>query len=255
MRQHFIEVDESELGRPHLRRTNPVLQANMTDAQSGMPLLTLDIIRQNLYTFFQVAVATKLVKQAIFSVGQNGFYTPIGGTAFQLTDLHTNLLTGAAGGLANPQRFMLRGLGRYVREDILPADLINWNFSTFVQLQIGDTKKPYFDGQLIQIPQPTAAFVQSQPSNTGTGSFATTGWNVASNIYELLAEGLIDPTSNTFIQDSGITIDQGQFFSLILDPTLTSGAFAVYTTAGSGSGGSGIQAYFHFFGVLGRSAQ
>jgi len=259
MLRNFHEVDESELGRPHLRRRNPVLQANMpasTQDPSGLPLLTLDIIRQNLYTFYQVEVATELAKQAIFSVGQNGFYTPIGGTQFQLTDLHTNLLTGASGGLANPQRFMCRGLARYVREDINPDDLVYWNFSTFVQLQIGDTKKPYFEGQLIQIPQPSAAFVQYAPANTySTGAGSTTGWPVNDNYYPLLADGLIDPTTNQFIQDAGITIDQGQFFALILDPTLTSGAFPIYTTLGSDAHGLGINAYFHLVGVLGRSAQ
>jgi hypothetical protein len=258
MLRNFHEVDESELGRPHVRRRNPILQANMpasTQDPSGMPLLTLDIIRQNLYTFYQVEVATKLAKQAIFAVGQNGFYTPIGGTQFQLTDLHTNLLTGASGGLANPQRFMIRGLARYVREDVSPSDLVFWNFSTFVQLQIGDTKKPYFEGQLIQIPQPNAFNGYGYPGSTLAGSWSTTGWPVADNYYELLADGLIDPTTNLFIKDAGITIDQGQFFALILDPTLTSGAFPIYTTLGSEAGGFGINAYFHLVGVLGRSAQ
>lgn len=257
--RNFIEVDESELGRPHLRRRNPVLNAAMigtVGSQNGVPLLTLDIIRQNLYTFFQVAVATKLVRQTLFSVGQDGFYTPIGGTQFQLTALHTNLLVGAAGGLANPQRFMCRGCFRLVREDVNPVDLFNWNFSTYVALLIGDTKKPYMETQLIEIPQPSAMQIQDQAASAGTATYATTGWPVAHNFKELLAEGLLDPDTGQPIQDCGITIDQGQYFALLLDPTLTSGAFPVYTTlAGSEEGGTGIQAYFHLVGVLGRSAQ
>ena len=260
MLRNFTEVDESELGRPHVRRKNPVLTAAMigtVGTQAGVPLMTLDIIRQNLYTIYQVATATKLVPQAIFAVGQNGFYTPIGGAQYQLTELHTNLLTGASGGLANPQRFMCRGLCRYVREDVDAADLVNWNFGTYVELQIGDTKKPYFQGQLVQIPQPSAIQVNAQPgagapTTPATGrAFSTTGWPVADNYYALLAEGLIDPTTNQFIQDAGITIDQGQFFSVVLDPTQTGGAFPVYTTVGA----VGIIAYFHLVGVLGRSAQ
>jgi hypothetical protein len=260
MRQHFTEVDESELGKPHLRRNNPVLQANMPAAPgsaTGAPLLTLDIIRQNLYTFFQVATATKLTPQTLFTTGQGGWYTPIGGAAFQLTELHTNLLVGSNGGLANPQRYMLRGLCRYVREDVAPVDLINWNFSTYVELDIGDTKKPYFQGQLCQIPQPNAVQVQNiigaaAPTTPANGSpVSTTGWPVADNYYALLADGLIDPVTNQFIQDAGITIDQGQYFALVLDPTQVGGAFPVYTTVA----GIGIIAYFHFIGVLGRSAQ
>jgi len=257
--RNFIEVDESELGRPHLRRHNPVLTAAMigtVGTQNGVPLLTLDIIRQDLYSFYQVAVATLLKKQVIFAQGKNGNYTPLGGTAFQLTALHTNLLVGAAGGLANPQRFMARGICRYVREDVNPIDLFNWNFSTYVEFDVGDSEKPYMQAQLIEIPQPSALQIQSQPANADTATYATTGWPVSHNFKDLLAEGLLDPDTGQPITDCGITLDQGQYFALVLDPTLTSGAFPVYQTlGGSTAGGTGIQAYFHLIGVLGRSAQ
>jgi hypothetical protein len=257
--KNFIAVDERELGKPHIRKRNPVLQAGMPTlpgaGQQGY-LITLDIIRQNLYTFYQVAVANTLVPQSIFTIGKGGTYLPIGGAGFQFTKLQTNLLTGSAGGLANPQRFMCQGISRYVREDIFPDDLVYWNFSTYVELDIGDTEKPYAQMQLIQIPQPSAANIQYAPSNTDTGSGATTGWPINDNYYPLIAERLIDPNTGLLIHDSGITIDQGQFFALVLDPTLTSGAFPVYKTQGGGTaGGTGINAYFHLVGVLGRSAQ
>ena len=117
-------------------------------------------------------------------------------------------------------------------------------------------KQPFLVTQLIEIPQPSAIQIQDQGTPSVAAAYSTTGWPVSHNFKELLAEGLIDPDSGQQIQDCGITIDQGQYFALVLDPTLTSGAFSVYTTlAGSTSGGTGIQAYFHLVGVLGRSAQ
>ncbi|HEV2360003.1 MAG TPA: hypothetical protein VGZ23_20635 [bacterium] len=261
--RNFIEVDEQELGRPHVRRRNPIFQGAMPASPatpSNGPLLTFDILRQDLYTFYQAAVATALTAQTLFQQGIGGFYTPIGGTAFQLTELHTNLI-GTGTQLPNPQRFMTQGIFRLVREDILPKDLVMWNFGTLVNLTIGDTTKKYCTAQLALIPQNNAiqvqvsggAAAQTAPANAST--FATTGWPVTDNFYALLASGLLDPDTGQEIKDAGITIDQGQNFGLILDPTLGSGAFSTYTTATSATGGTGIQAYFHLKGVLGRSVQ
>ncbi len=261
MRQHFIEVDESELGRPHLRKGNPVYQGVMppSTAQPGVPLISLDIKKQDLYTFFQVAVATQLKKQVIFQQGQGGNYTPIGGTGFQLTELHTNLLVGASGGLANPQRFMAQGIARYTSEDISPVDLLNWNRITLVSFHIGDNKKSYFDGQLMTIPQPSALQIQGGTYTAATGqpaSFATTGWPVTHNYIGLQTDGLLDPDTGQLIHDPGVTLDQGQYFDLSLDPTLGTGSFgAVWTTLAAASAGFGIASYFHLVGALGVSVQ
>jgi hypothetical protein len=260
MRQHFIEVDESELGRPHLRKSNPVYAGVMppSTSQPGVPLISLDIKKQDLYTFFQVAVATQLKKQTLFAQGQGGSYTPIGGTAFQLTELHTNLLVGASGGLANPQRFMAQGICRYVREDINPVDLLNWNCITLVSFHIGDNKKSYFDSQLMTIPQPSALQIQGtwDPVGTQPATFATTGWPVSHNYLELFTQGLLDPDTSQLIHDPGVTLDQGQYFDLSLDPTLGTGSFgAVWTTLAAASAGFGINAYFHLIGALGVSVQ
>jgi len=261
MRQHFLEVDESELGRPHLRRRNPVATGVMPASPlvPDMPLITLDIKSQDLYTFYQVAVNTPLKKQVIFAVGKNGTYTPIGGSPFQLTALHTNLLVGASGGLANPQRFMAQGICRFASEDINPYDLLNWNRGTLVTFHVGDTEKQYFQGQLIQIPQPSAIQVQgtwtAQTTPTVQSStFATTAWPVSHNYVELQTVGLLDPDTGAEIHDPGLTLDQGQYFDLELDPTQTSGAFTVWTTINSPQG-FGIIAYFHLIGALGVSVQ
>jgi len=261
MRQHFIEVDESQLGRPHLRKSNPVYgQMANAPASPGIPMISLDIKKQDLYTFFQVAVLTKLTKQVLFQQGQNGFYTPIGGTAFQLTELHTNLLVGASGGLANPQRFMAQGICRYVSPDINPVDSFNWDRTTFISFHIGDNKKSYFDAQLMQIPQPNSMQLTGGTWAPATGQppvFSTTGWPVVHNFVGFQTEGLIDPDTQTLIHDPGVTIDQGQYFDLSLDPTLVGGAFPVWTTLASGTptNGFGIIAYFHLIGCLGVSVQ
>jgi hypothetical protein len=155
---------------------------------------------------------------------------------------------------------MAQGICRYASEDINPVDLLNWNRTTLVSFHIGDNKKSYFDSQLMTIPQPTALQIQGVWT-AGAGqppSFATTGWPVSHNYLELFTQGLLDPDTSQLIHDPGVTLDQGQYFDLSLDPTLGTGSFgAVYTTIASGAtpGGFGIICYFHLIGALGVSVQ
>src|SRR5690242_13928255 len=82
-------LDSIQVGRPRLRLSNPVL------AGGG------EVIDNSLYAFFSVAVNTAFtVKQVLFQSAVGVNYTPVGGTTFALTLLHTNM-EGSGGQLPN----------------------------------------------------------------------------------------------------------------------------------------------------------
>ena len=233
---HWLELDEHEIGRPHLRAKNPVYT---TDGVSGT---SLEVIAQDLYDYGEIEVNTVADKIKFFSVPGGQFYTPIGGTAFQKNELHTNLDSQGAV-LPNPQRFMTKGLSCIRRADIALADLVALDYQALVTFYIGDAKKSYFQGLLAKIPAASGITGFKQGANAGTGEALSQGWPVESNIYHLLADA----------NDPGVIISQGQNFAVVVDPTHQIGG--AFTTAAAGAGGTGVRIWFNLVGTLARSVQ
>lgn len=239
--QPWLQLDEHEVGRPHVRRKNPVYT---TDGATGT---SLEVIAQDLYDYGEIEVATQSNKLTFFSVPVGQYYTPIGGTAFQKQTLHTNL-EGQGAVLPNPQRFMCKGLQVVRRADIVMADLIALDYQSLVTFTIGDSKKPYFTGLLAKIPagcgvmSATSSAVAPASGQT-TSNALTQGWPVSGNIYHLLADA----------NDPGVIISQGQNFQASIDPTQQVGG--PFTTAAAAASGTGIHIWMNLVGTLARSVQ
>src|SRR5258708_15613215 len=72
------EIEAREVGRPKFRFKNPIV--------SGM----LEIITQHLYDYYEVAVATVVTLQIMFTIPIGGAYTPAGGAAFNKKKPYTH---------------------------------------------------------------------------------------------------------------------------------------------------------------------
>ncbi|MGH9406774.1 MAG: hypothetical protein ACRD3D_13180 [Terriglobia bacterium] len=235
----WLKLDEHEVGRPHLRLKNPVYTTD------GATQTSLEVIAQDLYDYGEIELNTVTQKISFFAIPAGQMYTPIGGTAFQKNNLHTNLESQGAV-LPNPQRFMTKGMQAIRRPDIAMVDLTALDYQSLVTFVIGDSKKPYFVGLLAKIPAASGIMSASTTGAAPTPASVnalTQGWPVSGNIYHLLADA----------NDPGVIISQGQNFNVLLDPTLQIGG--AFTTAAAAAAGTGIHIWMTLVGTLARSVQ
>lgn len=231
--RNFEALDEFEIGRPRALK-NPFTTQIM--AAGGLPA-TVEVLAQDLYDYFEVAVQTALKLFTFFAIPQQGSYTPLGGTQFAKNEVHTNL-TGNGGQLPNPSSFMTQALQAIVRPDIVLADFHALMYQCQIDFTRGTQKFTYYQGLLGRIPAASGAFGFGTPAANATS--ITQGWpNVADAVYLSAAPN-----------DPGVSLDQGQQFGVVLDPTqVQAGAF---TSATAANGGTGIKMWFYLKGIVFR---
>ena len=162
-------LHESEIGRPKLRRLNPLV-ANK-----------LDVRVETVFDWAGIVSSTAAVAQTLFSKAQGGQYTPTGGSALTLTKYHTTMLT--AGQLVAPEKILVKAIELCPRNDANPQDgiaLINLFYMDFLVGQ-----KSYWRGHGFELPAGGGAFITGGASAaaatppTGTSGTAfgfVNGW-------------------------------------------------------------------------------
>jgi len=229
-------IEKIQVGRPRLRLKNPVLADGS------------EVLDWSLYDFFSVALTTHFnVVQKLFQVPTGGNYTPVGGTTFSKTLLHTNV-EGGGGQLPNGYKLDIQAIRLVVDGAIQYIDLDNLLFSTFGDLKIG--QKDYWQGPLAQIPGGVGAVlsnapdvVTAAPATIANGPLNANGWpGNLRGVYSLSA-GL------------EASIAYGQNFNFIIDPTLSeTGAWTTQADSVEPPG-VGFRAWIHLDGVWTRPTQ
>ena len=250
MRHHnqFREVSESEIGRPHYRLANPVYAASQ--AINGVVGGIFEITKWKYWDIYSAAVHTTPILQFLFTMGSGGVYTPIGGAAFNKQNLQCNL-PGNGGQLVNPDYFLVMALGQRLTATIWPPDADILLSQTYVELQIGDSWKPYFQGVLSDVGGGSAKYISGTAPAAAAGQWAVSaGWPTQQNKLPLNTE-LHGSDGNP---DLGVTIAQGQNFRVMMDPTQFPGGATQLAASGS-PGGVGFTTLIELIGALARTVQ
>jgi len=238
-RPGWMELDEHEIGRPHLRLKNPIYPI---DANGN--IVGLEVLGWELYDYYECVLNTTLQKETMFSISLGQQYTPAGGVPFGKTLFHTNM-QGQGGVLPNPQKFMVKGLAHIVDPATLILDFRTFEYQTQYTFQVGDSNKVYSSQLIAKVPSASGISISGIDAVTAAANLnaATQGWPVTNNLYSLLADG----------NDPGVELNQGQQFGVVIDPTLVIGG--TYVTANSQAGGVGLKMWFSLVGALTRSVQ
>jgi hypothetical protein len=217
------ELDAMEVGRPHFRFKNPVVE--------GM----LELITQSLYDYYEVALATVVTLQRLFTIQEGGAYTPAGGAAFNKNRIHTNL--SQAGMLEAPNKHLCRALGVFLHPSTTPNDANRFAANFYLNFLVN--RKSYLEGQLGLHPGGAGVFIAGTQNNVGSSAI---GWPKSDNLY-------------TFDADKAVQIEQQQNLAVVLDPTqIQAGAFTTDAAAANPIG-VGIRAWVHLHGDLARAVQ
>jgi hypothetical protein len=243
-RARLPELSFGEIGRPHLRLRNP----NVGGYLEGLA--------QPLYDIYRIAVATAAPIVRTFSVAQGGNYALGGVTSFQKTLLHTNLtqngqLEAGKTYITKAVKIILTGGPQAAPSSgssgIHPYDALNFAYSTVVRFQVNS-----YD------------YLITQPSQLPAGGGLSISGAIA--IYDqstATVDGIMVPNlgrpdaRNVFeLPLGGVTIEEIQNFTVLLDPTQEStGAFTTVsgTSAVAGFLGTGINAWVVLDGVQFRT--
>jgi len=220
---HFRELEPWQVARPHFRFRNPVVE--------GM----LELITQAIYDYYEVALATAVTTQRLFSIPIGGAYTPSGGAVFNKNRFHTNLEQ--AGMLSQPCKHLTRAVAVYFCGDITPNDLNRFLHNTLLTFEL--TRKPYLEMQVGKLPGGGGGWGVSTQNNIGVLS---NGSPDARNLY-------------CFDEDKAVQIEAGQNFDVILDPLQVQGGAFVTDTAAAVPAGMGIRCHVYLEGDLARQVQ
>ncbi len=239
-RARLPEIDISEIGRPHLRMRNP----NVGGYIEGLA--------QPLYDIYRVAPATTAPIVRTFSIGQGGLYNVGGVTSFQKTKLHTNLTQN--GQLEAGKTYIVKAVKCIVTggpqpapasglSTVHPIDAVNFAYSTFVDFQVNSYD--YLLTQPSQLPAGGGISVTGGLSIYGQTAATVDGVVVPNN-------GRPDARNVFELPLGGVSIEEIQNFTVIVDPTLESGG-AYATVSGSsavqGLLGTGLNCWFILDGV------
>ena len=232
-RQPLETIDARELGRPHQRLKNPIVQGY------------LEGITQPMYDCYLIAAGNAVVKLILFSVPQGQIYNFGGVGAFAKTELFTNMTQNAV--LPAPNKFIVRAISIFIQNDVNPGDLIKFLGTTLVQFSVN--AKQYCEQQAGRFPAGGGAF----------GAFETKQGTATDASYSMVGNGWPD-TRNTYTQAyGGVPIEQQQTFSVVVDPTQNN--VAAFTTASATVSatneipGTGIKAILYLDGTLFRAVQ
>lgn len=242
-----LEIEEKEIGNPKVRfprRRNPIVAGQ------------LEYLVLPIYDFYGIGVATTATKQSLFSIPLGQLYTPSGGSPFNKTVYHTNLVQ--AGMLDAPKKFLVKAPCTIVRSDISPQDLASFIGTTFFDLMISG--KTYWQSIVSKTPAGAGAFWQGITTQTAVagGTMAnvgSNGWPHAHNIATITDPIPQIPGLDAMEPVLGQLIEQNQNFVVILDPTI-SGTAAFTTLAAAPATefvGTGVNAHVYLEGLLARA--
>jgi hypothetical protein len=238
------EIEEREVGRPKLLRTNPIVAGQ------------LEYLVQPIFDFYAVAVATALTKQQMFAQPIGASYTPSGGAAFIKTLYHTNLVQ--PGMLDAPKKMLVKAVACIVRSDIAPQDLVSFIGQSMCQLTISG--KDYWTSLVSKAPAGAGGFgfyVSTQTLAAGgtMANIGANGWPSAQNVATITDPFPQIPGLDVMEPILGQLIEQQQNFALVIDPTIT-GAAAYTTSAAAPTTqfvGTGVNMHAYLEGVLARA--
>jgi hypothetical protein len=219
----FRELDEHEVGRPHFRLRNPIVEG------------VLEIITQPLYDYYEVALNTAVTAQRCFSIPIGSPYTPAGGAVLTKNRFHTNLKQ--AGMLSAPDKHLVRAVALAVCGDITPRDLNQFLGRTLLTFWVND--KRYLEQHAGKLPGGGGGVAFSTQTNIGV---VGNGEPNARNLF-------------TFDEDKAVQIEQQQAIAVDIDPTLPQGGAFVTDAAAAIPAGTGIRAHIYLEGDLARAVQ
>lgn len=232
-REGLEKLDAADLGRPHLRKKNPIVQGY------------LEGITQPMYDAYLIAAGSAVVKLILFSVPQGGQYNSGGVAAFNKTLLFTNMTQ--AGVLAAPNKFIVRGINFFIQNDVNPVDLALFLGTTLLDFSVNT--KDYCIQQVGRFPAGGGSF----------GNFQYTQTTAADAAYSQVGNGWPDARNSYTLAYGGVPIEQQQGFAVTIDPTLNNvAAFTTKSATPSGTNeiiGTGIKGICYLDGTLFRAVQ
>jgi hypothetical protein len=221
------KISESEIGRVRTRRNGRWAYEN--PVMAGVR----EIITQPFYDSLTVAA------NAAFPAQTTLFQTPVGQAG--RTYLQTNMTQ--AGILPAPQKFSTRALRLAVRNDAIPADLINFLYQTWLRLYVSE--KPYFIGPSFL--WTAGGGVTGFGALLGTAS-ALVGNAVPGSEFLFTSNGVPDQR-NIFALSRPIEIEQNEQFRLEIN---VGTAFNTTAAAAVDPLGTGLTIYAILDGELSR---
>jgi hypothetical protein len=231
-------LEEREVGRPHGRmRLKNIVQGQM------------DARVQPLYDIFQVASANATVQVTLFTIPFGQQFTPTGGAATTKTLYHTNLLN--SGSLDAPKKLLVKNISIMPRCDLAPLDAAALAGQYVVQFTT--LGKQFWVGHAQKAPGGAGTFVSGTFSQTAAASAtafsAANGWPSGQNTAPITDAVPDIPGYPPITPITGVLLEQGQPFQVIVDPTLTGAT--VYSTAAALAGvpANGIIAWCYLEGI------
>ena len=211
-------LEEHEVGRPHGRRRLKNIVQGQMDARV-----------QPLYDVFQVAAAAACVSVTLFTIPQGQQFTPTGGAATVKTIYHTNLLN--SGSLDAPKKLLVKNISLLNRPDMSIQDT-NALVGQFV-LSFNTLGKQFWQGHGQKCPGGAGAFasgaITTPTTGAATGQIASAnGWPSGQNTAPITDAVPDIPGYPPITPITGVLLEQGQPFQVIVDPTQT--GTTVYTT-------------------------
>jgi hypothetical protein len=215
---HLRLMDEREVGRPHGRqRLRNIVQGQM------------DARVQPLYDIFQVAINTAVVQQTLFTIPFGQQFTPTGGAATTKTRFHTNLLN--SGSLDAPKKLLVKNISIVGRPDMSVLDT-NALAGQYV-VQFTTLGKEFALAHAQKFPAGGGAFASGAATFTAPQAQISTanGWPTGQNTAPITDAVPDIPGYPPITPITGVLLEQGQPFQVIVDPTLTGAT--VFTTQNS----------------------
>lgn len=235
---HLRLMEEREVGRPHGRRPLKNIVQGQMDARV-----------QPLYDIFQVAATTAVVQQTLFTIPFGQQFTPTGGAATTKTLYHTNLLN--SGSLDAPKKLLVKNISIMNRPDMAPLDL-NALVGQYV-VQFTTLGKQFWVGHAQKAPGGSGGFVSGSFAQTAAASataFATAnGWPSGQNTAPITDAVPDIPGYPPITPITGVLLEQGQPFQVIVDPTITGATVYTTATAIAGIPANGIIAWAYLEGI------
>jgi hypothetical protein len=231
-------LEEHEVGRPHARmRLRNIVQGQM------------DARVQPLYDVFQVAASTACVQVTLFTIPYGQQFTPQGGSATTKTLYHTNLLN--SGSLDAPKKLLVKNISIMPRCDLAPLD--NDALCGQYVVQFTTLGKQFWVGHAQKCPGGAGAFVSGtfaqSAAASATAFSAANGWPSGQNVAPITDPVPDIPGYPPITPITGVLLEQGQPFQVIVDPTLTGAT--VYSTGSAIAGvpANGIIAWCYLEGI------
>ena len=211
-------MEEHQVGRPHARRRLKNIVQGQMDARV-----------QPLYDIFQVAINTAVVQVTLFTIPFGQQFTPTGGAATTKTLYHTNLLN--SGSLDAPKKLLVKNISILNRPDMSIADA-NALAGQYV-VQFTTLGKQFWVGHAQKAPGGAGVFASGQATFTAPQAqiASANGWPSGQNTAPITDAVPDIPGYPPITPITGVLLEQGQPFQVIVDPTLTGAT--VYTTANS----------------------